>query len=63
MLADEPGSGRVDDARALGCRGAVRRDDIALVLVACLETDGTIRVAFDLLAELEPAEPSGTRGK
>ena len=48
-LTDDPGTGRVDAARALGRRGAITRDDTALVLLESLERPNTIRVAFDVL--------------
>src|SRR3954451_12489735 len=49
-LTDVPGSGRVDAARALGRRGEVPREDVAGVVIACLEEPATIRVGFDLLS-------------
>jgi uncharacterized protein YbjT (DUF2867 family) len=49
-LTDEAGTGRVDAARALGRRGQIPREDVASVIVACLDEPGTIRVGFDLLA-------------
>ena len=55
-LTDAPGTGRVDAAVALGRRGEIPRDDVALVLLECLRADNTIRVAFDLLAGDTPAE-------
>src|SRR5215217_8527645 len=48
-LTDEPGTGRVDAARALGRRGSITRDDTALVLLEALHEPATIRVAFDVL--------------
>jgi uncharacterized protein YbjT (DUF2867 family) len=48
-LTDEPGSGLVDVAPSLGRRGTVTRDDVAAVLVTCLDEPRTIRAAFDLL--------------
>jgi uncharacterized protein YbjT (DUF2867 family) len=48
-LTDAPGTGRVDAARALGRRGEITRDDVALTLLEALLQDGTIRVAFDVL--------------
>ncbi|HET8605024.1 MAG TPA: NAD(P)H-binding protein [Marmoricola sp.] len=46
-LTDEPGTGRVA-VGSLG-RGEVSRDDVAAVLAAALETDGTVGRTFDLL--------------
>ena len=48
-LTDEPGTGRVDLAPALGRRGTVTRDDVAAVLVGCLDERRTVRATFDLL--------------
>ena len=48
-LTDEPGSGLVDVAPSLGRRGTVTRDDVAAVLVTCLDEPRTIRAAFDVL--------------
>ena len=48
-LTDEPGTGRVEVAPALGRRGTVTRDDVAAVLVECLNEPRTVRAAFDLL--------------
>jgi uncharacterized protein YbjT (DUF2867 family) len=53
-LTDAPGSGRVDLATALGRHGEIPREDVAAVIVACLEEPGTIRRAFDLLAGSTP---------
>jgi uncharacterized protein YbjT (DUF2867 family) len=49
-LTDEAGSGKVDAARALGRRGQVPREDVADVVIACLEEPSTIRVGFELLS-------------
>ena len=48
-LTDDPGTGTVDAARALGRRGEITRDDTALVLLESLERPNTIRVAFEVL--------------
>jgi uncharacterized protein YbjT (DUF2867 family) len=48
-LTDVPGTGRVDARRALGRRGEVPREDVAAVIVACLDEPGTIRAGFELL--------------
>ena len=48
-LTDEPGTGRIEVAPALGRRGTVTRDDVAAVLVGCLDEPRTVRAAFDLL--------------
>jgi uncharacterized protein YbjT (DUF2867 family) len=48
-LTNEPGTGRVEVAPALGRRGTVTRDDVAAVLVGCLDERRTVRATFDLL--------------
>ena len=48
-LTDDPGTGTVDAARALGRRGEITRDDTALVLAEVLERPGLARVGFDVL--------------
>jgi uncharacterized protein YbjT (DUF2867 family) len=47
-LTDEPGTGRIDVARPFGRRGSVTRDDVAAVLVACLDEPRTVRATFEL---------------
>ncbi|HWD46321.1 MAG TPA: SDR family oxidoreductase, partial [Actinomycetota bacterium] len=47
-LTDTPGSGRVLVSRAFGGRADVPRDDVALVLLECLEAPNTIGVEFEL---------------
>ena len=49
-LTDGPGSGRVDAAPALGRRGEVPREDVALTLLECLHAPNTIRAEFELLS-------------
>jgi uncharacterized protein YbjT (DUF2867 family) len=48
-LTDDPGTGTVDAARALGRRGEITRDDTALVLLESLERPRLARVSFDVL--------------
>ena len=48
-LTEEPGTGLVEVAPALGRGGSVTRDDVAAVLVACLDEPRTVRATFDLL--------------
>jgi nucleoside-diphosphate-sugar epimerase len=48
-LTDDPGTGTVDAARALGRRGEITRDDTALVLLEALVRPSLSRVAFDVL--------------
>ncbi len=54
-LTDAPGSGRVDARTALGRRGDVPRDDVALVLLEVLQAPNTIRKQFELLEGDTPA--------
>jgi uncharacterized protein YbjT (DUF2867 family) len=48
-LTDEPGTGLVEVARSLGRSGSVTRDDVAAVLVGCLDEPRTVGATFDLL--------------
>jgi uncharacterized protein YbjT (DUF2867 family) len=48
-LTDEPGSGRVALAERLGRFGHVPRQDVALVLLACLEAPNTVGKTFEVL--------------
>jgi uncharacterized protein YbjT (DUF2867 family) len=48
-LTDDPGTGKVDLGDGPGGRGAVTRDDVALVLAEVLRADNTIGKSFDLL--------------
>jgi uncharacterized protein YbjT (DUF2867 family) len=54
-LTDVPGTGRVDAARALGRRGDIPRDDVALVVHECLRAPETIRQQFEVLGGDTPA--------
>jgi uncharacterized protein YbjT (DUF2867 family) len=54
-LQDSPGTGRVDVSTALGRRGPVPRDDVALVLLETLRAPSTIRLTFELFAGDIPA--------
>jgi uncharacterized protein YbjT (DUF2867 family) len=47
-LTDAPGTGRVRVTRTLGGRANVPRDDVALVLLECLQAPTTIGVEFEL---------------
>ncbi len=47
-LTDEPGTGKVQIGERLES-GSISRDDVAAVLVACLQIDATIGQAFELL--------------
>ncbi len=48
-LTDAPGSGRVALAERLGRWGQVPREDVALVLLECLEAPNTVRGTFEVL--------------
>jgi uncharacterized protein YbjT (DUF2867 family) len=48
-LTDEPGTGRVELAPSLGRSGSITRDDVAAVLVGCLDEPRTVRATFDVL--------------
>ena len=54
-LTDEPGTGRVDARAALGRRGTIPRDDVALVLYECLLAPESIGKQFELLSGDTPA--------
>src|SRR3954469_23231501 len=54
-LTNEPGTGFVEAAPALGRRGQIPRDDVALVLLECLDAANTVGVTFELLAGETPA--------
>lgn len=54
-LQDGPGTGLVDVSSALGRRGPVPRDDVALVLAETLQAPGSIHATFEVLAGDVPA--------
>jgi len=54
-LTDAPGSGRVQVSRAFGRRADVPRDDVALVLLECLQAPNTIGIEFELFEGDVPA--------
>lgn len=54
-LVDAPGTGRVEARKALARRGEIPREDVALVLLECLQAPNTVRVQFELLAGDTPA--------
>jgi len=54
-LTDEPGTGRVTVGTGLGY-GNIPRDDVAAVLLAALETPGSIGKTFELVAGDTPIE-------
>ena len=54
-LTDAPGTGRVRVSRTFGGRADVPRDDVALVLLECLEAPNTIGVEFELFEGDVPA--------
>jgi uncharacterized protein YbjT (DUF2867 family) len=54
-LTDAPGRGHVRVSRAFGGRAEVPRDDVALVLLECLQAPNTIGVEFELFEGEVPA--------
>jgi uncharacterized protein YbjT (DUF2867 family) len=54
-LTDDPGSGLVTVGTDLGF-GAIPRDDVAALLIAVLETPGTIGKTFELISGETPVE-------
>jgi uncharacterized protein YbjT (DUF2867 family) len=54
-LTNDPGTGFVDASTRLGRYGEIPRDDVALVLVECLDAPNTVGVAFELFAGETPA--------
>jgi uncharacterized protein YbjT (DUF2867 family) len=54
-LTNEPGTGRVAAAPSLGHFGRIPRDDVALVLLECLQAPNTIHKQFELLGGDTPA--------
>ena len=57
-LTNEPGTGFVEAAPRLGRYGEIPRDDVALVLLECLDAPNTVGVTFELLAGETPARDS-----
>lgn len=55
-LTDDPGTGLVDVSTELGRRGPIARDDVAAVLLACLDMPATIGLTFEAFAGDEPVE-------
>jgi uncharacterized protein YbjT (DUF2867 family) len=54
-LTDTPGSGRVTVSRSFGGRADIPRDDVALVLLECLQAPNTVGVEFELFEGEVPA--------
>ena len=53
-LTNRPAAGRIDAAPHLGREGEISRDDLAEVLVACLDLDSTAGKTFELLKGKTP---------
>ncbi|AHY45483.1 NADH(P)-binding [Rubrobacter radiotolerans] len=49
-LTDDEGTGRIDAAPQLGRYGEIPRADVAAVLLAALESENTVRRAFEVLS-------------
>jgi len=60
-LHDESGTGHVDVSTALGRRGPVSRDDVALVVAETLQAPNTVHLAFELFAGDVPAREAVRR--
>jgi nucleoside-diphosphate-sugar epimerase len=54
-LTNDPGTGFVDASTQMGRYGEIPRDDVALVLLECLDAPNTVGVQFELLAGDTPA--------
>jgi nucleoside-diphosphate-sugar epimerase len=59
MLTNDPGTGRVSIAKDTG-RGSIPREDVAVVLLAVLDTPGTVGQAFDVISGDTPIEEAVT---
>lgn len=55
-LQDDPGTGRVQLSTDLGGQGPITRDDVAAVLLACLDTPETAGLTFEALAGEQEVE-------
>jgi uncharacterized protein YbjT (DUF2867 family) len=53
-LTDDPGAGLVEAAPALEHSGQIPRDDVAATLLAVLDSQNTIGVAFDVISGETP---------
>lgn len=53
-LSDEHGTGLIEAAPRIERRGEIPRDDVAATLLACLDAENTIGIAFDLLSGETP---------
>jgi uncharacterized protein YbjT (DUF2867 family) len=54
-LTNDPGTGMVDVSTSMGRRGSVTRDDVALVMLECLQAPNTIGKQFELFGGDVPA--------
>lgn len=55
-LTDDEGTGRIEAAVSLGRRGRIPRDDVARVLVECLDREATRGRTFEILSGDTPIE-------
>src|SRR5206468_3101157 len=53
-LTDDPGTGLIEAAPELERGGEIPRDDVAAILLACLDTPGTIGKTFEVLSGETP---------
>lgn len=49
-LTDDAGTGKVDAAESLGRSGEIPREDVAAIIVACLEEPSTASKTFEILS-------------
>jgi uncharacterized protein YbjT (DUF2867 family) len=55
-LTDDAGTGRIDAAPLLDRGGDIPREDVAVVVVGCLDEPATVGKAFDVLAGETPVD-------
>jgi uncharacterized protein YbjT (DUF2867 family) len=55
-LTDDPGSGLVELHTEFGHRGSIARDDVAAILLACLDLPETTGLVFEALGGDQPIE-------
>jgi uncharacterized protein YbjT (DUF2867 family) len=55
-LTDDPGTGRIEASPSMGGSGPIPRDDVAAVLLACLDHDNTVGKTFELFTGDTPID-------
>ncbi len=53
-LTDDPGTGRVDLSTQLGRRAPIPRDDVAAILLGCLDEPATVGLLFEAFTGEQP---------